>query len=373
MGADQMRLQVRQVDFHDLVIVLGRIFVTFRVGGQERAVLFGQGGQFPPAGSRQIAGHRFIIGESGGSSPQFGSHIADGAFAGGADAGRPGAEVFDDGVGGPGYGQQAGQTQDDVFGGRPAAQFSGQAHADKAGIQHFPRQAGHHFHGVGPAHAYRYGTQAAAVGRMGIGANHQLGGKGVIFQGDLMDDAGARPPKAHAVLGRRCPQEVIDLAVFAQGLLQILRPLDPGLDQMVAVHRSRHGGGRPPGLHKLEHGRLPQHILQDDPIRPQLNVGFPPGQGGMARVVQMGQQDFVGQGQRRPAGLPRGLQVLVQSLIKPGNQFPGRRNRWHKRHSPTLFCGSCGSNRPAARQCPAMEKPRKSRPAQIYGGKCKGI
>ena len=318
-----MRLQLRKVDFDDAVVVRLRVGFAFRVGGQQVAVLLGQVGQPGAAGRPQVSRHPRIVGENRGGGPQFGAHIGDRRLAGGADRGRAGAEVFDDGVGAAGNGQFPGQIQDDVFGRGPAAHFPGKADADKAGVKHFPRQAGHHLHGIGPADADGQRTQPAAHGGMGIGAQHQLAGIGVVLKGYLMNDAGPRRPKPDAIFGRRGAQKVVDFIVFRQRFGQIPRSFNAGLDQMVAMHRGRHCGGGAAGLHELEHRRLPQHILQDHPVGAQLDVGLPPHHSGSRRVVQVAQQDFVGQGKGAALRRPYDIQVLVQGLVHPGDDFRG--------------------------------------------------
>ena len=111
-----------------------------------------------------------------------------------------------------------------------------------------------------------------------------------------MDDARAGAPESHAVLGRGGAQEVIDLAVLAQRFLQVLGTFHPRLDEVVAVDRGGNGGGGAEGLHELEHGRLAQHVLQDDAVGPEVDVSLPPYQARLGGIVQMGQQNLVGQG-----------------------------------------------------------------------------
>ena len=151
-----------------------------------------------------------------------------------------------------------------------------------------------------------------------------------------MDDAGARPPEAHAVLGGGGAQEVIDFAVLAQGFLQVLGSLNPGLDEVVAVDGGGHGGGAAHGLHKLEHGGLAQHVLEDDPVGAELDVGLTAHQAGLGRVVEVGQEYLVGQYQGPIVlVLPDRGQVAVQPLVNFGNQLSSRCNRRHNRFSPT--------------------------------------
>ena len=91
---------------------------------------------------------------------------------------------------------------------------------------------------------------------MGIGADHELAGKGIILQRDLVDDSGPWPPEAHTVLGRRGTQEVVHLAVLRERLSEVRCALHARLDQVVTMDACWHGGLGPPRLHKLEHRGL---------------------------------------------------------------------------------------------------------------------
>ena len=79
---------------------------------------------------------------------------------------------------------------------------AGQVHADQLRVLDLPRHADHHVHRVGAAHAAGDHAQAAAVGRVAVGADDQPAGEGVVLQHDLVDDPRARLPEAHAVPGR---------------------------------------------------------------------------------------------------------------------------------------------------------------------------
>ena len=62
------------------------------------------------------------------------------------------------------------------------------------------------------------------------------------------------------------------------------------------MNRGGNSGGSPFGLHEVEHHGLPQDILQDDPVGVQHKVTGARNQFGPGRVVQMAQQDLLGQG-----------------------------------------------------------------------------
>ena len=109
---------------------------------------------------------------------------------------------------------------------------------------------------------------------MGIGADHQLARKGVFLQRHLVDDTGAWPPEAHAILSSSRAQKVVDLVVFCQRLPEVRRTLDARLDQVIAVDTRRHSGLAPTCLHELKHSSLTQDVLENHPIWPELHVAL---------------------------------------------------------------------------------------------------
>ena len=80
-------------------------------------------------------------------------------------------------------------------------------------------QTRHHVAGVGPTHANGDHAEATRVGRMRIGADHQATGKGVVLDHHLVNDARAGLPEANAVFIRDGSQKVVDLPVFAFGVI----------------------------------------------------------------------------------------------------------------------------------------------------------
>ena len=67
---------------------------------------------------------------------------------------------------------------------------------------------------------------------------------------------------------------------------------------MVAMDAGGHGDPVPPGLHELQHRGLPQHVLKHHAIGPQREVTLAGFEILTFRIVEMTQQDFVGQGER---------------------------------------------------------------------------
>ena len=63
--------------------------------------------------------------------------------------------------------------------------FPRQLDADHARRLELPREIGHHVDRVGAADADRARAEAAAVGRVRVGADHQEAGEGVVLEDDL--------------------------------------------------------------------------------------------------------------------------------------------------------------------------------------------
>src|SRR5262249_51635329 len=168
-------------------------------------------------------------------------------------------------------------------------------HADETREEHLPGQPCHHLDSVSATNTDRAGSQASGHGGMGIGADHQLARKGVILQRYLVNDAGAWPPEPHSILGRSSAQKVVPLAVFRQRFPEIRLALDPRLDKMVAVDARWHGGLGAPRLHELEHGSLPQDVLENHPIWPELHVALAAFEVSVGGIIKMRQEDFLGQ------------------------------------------------------------------------------
>ena len=228
--------QGRQVQFDDLVVF------SVSVGCQQAFPVLIRGvGNLASSGGSQIILHAEIVGEYRGGGANFCAHVANGGHSSAADAVDAGAEVLDDRPGSSLHRQDTSDLQDYVLGAGPALQRSSQLHADDFGTFQLPRYVGHHVHGVGATHADAKAAEAAAVGRVRVGTDHQQAWESVVLEDDLMDDAGARVPETDAVLGPGCLQEVVHLLVDVFRALQVLLAAHLRLDQVVAVNRGRHG------------------------------------------------------------------------------------------------------------------------------------
>ena len=226
----------------------------------------------------------------------------------------------------------------------------GQVDGDVPRVEHLPGQPGHDLDRVRPADADRAGAQAAGVGRVRVGADDQLAREGVVLQHHLVDDAGPRPPEADAVLGGGRAQEVVDLLVLVERRAEVALALDARLDEVVAVDRGGHGDRVAPGLHELEHGRLPQHVLQDHPVGAELQVALAGLHLLVLGVVQVSEQDLVGQGEgpaqpaahaaRASASSSRRPWRPVQASIRSSPCVLPTTRRSHAHSAITRSCGS---------------------------------
>ena len=183
-------------------------------------------------------------------------------------------------------------------------QRAGEPDADQLGMEHFPRQSGHDFAGIGPADPDRQHPEAAAVGRVGVSADDQPAWERVVFQHDLMDDPGAGLPEADPVLLRSRRQEVVDLPILVDGAQQVLLGAALGPDQVVAMDRAGHRHPLLAGLHELQHGHLGGRILHGHPVRTQRQHRFAPLPDLGLPVVHVRNQDLFGQGEAAPELLP---------------------------------------------------------------------
>ena len=202
MRPHHVRLQFGEIDLHYLLVVLLRLQRRFRVRHQQLTVLVGHLRQPVAPRGLEVGFHANVIGEDGAGGAQFRAHVADCALARGAEAFHAGAKVFDDTVGAAGHCEQAAEVEDHVLGGGPAAGLPGELDADDLGVQHLPGKVSHHVHGLSAADAGSHHAQAACVGGMRVRADHQAAGEGVVFQYDLVNNAGARLPEANAVAAR---------------------------------------------------------------------------------------------------------------------------------------------------------------------------
>ncbi len=229
----------------------------------------------------------------------------------------PGPEVLDDLVGAALDGQQPAEISDDVLGGGPAAELAGEVHADQLGIEHFPGQPRHRLAAVRAAHADGDHAEAARVGGVGVGADHEAAREGVVLEHHLVDDAGARLPEPDAVLLRGRVQEVVDLAVLADGALHVLGRAALRPDQVVAVHRAGHRHLLLARLHELQQGHLAGGVLQGNPVHPQAELGLAPAPFLPGEVIGVRDQDLLGQREGAAEAPARLIELAGHGFVQP--------------------------------------------------------
>ena len=248
--------------------------------------------------------------EDRGRGAQLGPHVGDRPFTGATDGVGAGPEVLHDLVGPALHRQQAADVQDDVLGRGPPAQLAGQPDADQLGVQHFPGQPCHHLAGVRASHADRQHPQPAAVRRMRVGADDQRARERVIFQHDLMDDAGPRLPESDPVFLRRRREEVVDFLILIDRAKEILLGAGLGSNQVVAMDRAGDRHLLLSGLHELQHRHLRRRVLHGDAVGAQGQHGLAPFPDLRVEIIGMRDQDLLAQRQRATECLPRFRQLL---------------------------------------------------------------
>ncbi len=172
-------------------------------------------------------------------------------------------------------------------------------HTDDLGLLQLPRQPAHHIAGIGAAHADGQHAQAAAVGRVAVGADHHAAGEGVVLQHHLVDDARAGLPETDSVLIADAFKELVHLVALVQGILQVLLGAHAGLDQVVAVYGAGHGHLFAPGGAELQQGHLRGGILHGHAVRREIHIFHRPlVLFGGRTFGKVGVEDLFGEGER---------------------------------------------------------------------------
>ena len=94
----------------------------------------------------------------------------------------------------------------------------GQIDRDAPGVQQLPRHACKNFNGIGAPDTNRARTETTGVRGVGVSADDQLTGEGIVLQNHLMDYPGAGLPETQAVFCRRGAKEVVDLLILREGI-----------------------------------------------------------------------------------------------------------------------------------------------------------
>jgi hypothetical protein len=323
--ADQVRGERVEVDADDLVVVALRVRQDLVVGPQERRVLRGEVGDLLALGRLEVASHRLVVGEQRGGRADLGTHVADGALAGGGDGLGTGAEVLDDRARAALDREDLGDLEDHVLGRAPARQRPGELDADEPGHAQVPGHADHHVHGVRAADADGDHAETAGVGGVGVGPDHHPAGEGVVLEHDLVDDAAARLPEAHAVALPGGAQEVVDLTVGLVGELEVGVRADVRLDEVVTVDGRRDRDLVLAGEHELQDGHLRRRVLHGHAVGPVVGVVHAALEPTLGRVVEVGEQHLLREGQGTPVTLPGEGEPLLELLVGATDELDGGR------------------------------------------------
>jgi len=266
----------------------------------------------------EIGGHPVVEVEERGGGAQLCAHVADGALTGGADALGAGTEVLDDLVGAALHGEEPAEVGDDVLGRGPAGEFPREADTYELGIQHLPREPRHRLAAVRAAHTDGGHAEAARVGRVRVGADHEAAGKRVVLQHHLVNDPRARLPEADPVLLGGGVEELVHLAILRDRPLHVLARSALRADEVIAVHGGRHRDLLPPRLHELEQRHLARRVLQRHAVHAQAELRLAPAPLLLVEVVGVRDEDLLGEGERAPEALASPVQLgghgFVESL-----------------------------------------------------------
>ena len=196
-------------------------------------------------------------------------------------------------------------------------------------VEHLPRQAGHDLDGVRAADAHRARAEPARVRRVRVRADDERARESVVLEDDLVNDAGARAPEAGAILCSGRLQKVVDLLVLGERFAEVALALDARLDEVVAVDRRRHRHRLAPRLAELQHRRLPEHVLQDDAVGTQEEIAASRLHLLVLRIVEVAQQDLVGESQRVTEPSAYDDEVALHRLVNLGGHLGRGLDRDH--------------------------------------------
>ena len=113
-----------------------------------------------------------------------------------------------------------------------------------------------------------------------------------------MDDARTGAPKSRAILGGGVLEELVDFHVLFHGLDQVDASLDPCLDEVVAVDGRGDCDALAHCLHKVEHDRLAEDVLERDAVGVEGELAHSRLNVLVLGVDEVSQEDFIGQSQR---------------------------------------------------------------------------
>ena len=320
---DEVRHERVEVDLDDAVVVALGVGVDLGVVAQRGHVRLGERGDAVTTGGPQVRGHLVVELEQRARGTDLGAHVADRGLAGGGDARCTGTEVLDDRARAALHREDAGDLEDDVLRRGPAGERSHEAHADVLRHLGVERPARHDVDGVRATDADRDHAETARVRRVGVGAHHHPAGERVVLEHDLVDDARARLPEPDAVLGTHGAEEVVDLGVLIVGDREIGDRADAGLDEVVAVDRARHRGGRQLGQHELQQRHLRGGVLHRHAVGAVVAVVLTAPRADRRHVIGVGEHHLLAERERPAEALTDHGEPLGEALVHPLDECGG--------------------------------------------------
>ena len=140
----------------------------------------------------------------------------------------------------------------------------------------------------------------------------------------------------HAVLGRGRLEKLVDLAVLKQGVGSVRPASHPSLNQVVAVDGGGNCDAAAARLHELQNGHLAGNVLMGHPVGTEEQIAFSGVQLAAGGIVEVGEEDLVGQRQWVAQSLPHRLEPKLHLSINLGHEFRRRSDPIHE--SPFLLC-----------------------------------
>src|SRR5262249_28168176 len=92
--ADDVWLQLREIDFHNLIVIFFRRLIDFRIGHEQLLVHGSEIRQLRPISDVHVGNHLLIEGEDRRSCAQLSAHIANRPLAGRAESSGRGEKVL---------------------------------------------------------------------------------------------------------------------------------------------------------------------------------------------------------------------------------------------------------------------------------------
>lgn len=330
-GTVDVRLQLRQVDLNQLVILGTLIFAKLLLVGP------GEVANVLTLSGLQVVVHAVIVGEKRGSSTNFSTHVTDGTHTSARKRVDTRSVVLNDSTSTTLDSEEASDLKDDIYiqsisflplhlqeitvvqltlRSGPSGQLTSELDTNDLRSLKFPGETSHHIDGISTTDTNGSHTETTAVRSVRVGTDHQTTGESVILQNDLVDDTGARLPETNVVLGSSGGKKVVDLLVDLIGTSQILFTSNLSLNQVVTVDGGRGSDGRHASRHELKDGHLGGGILASNTVGAELQVGNTTLDILLMRVVKVRVEDLLGVRKRTAQTLANDFQVLRHLPIK---------------------------------------------------------